>query len=397
MPKVFVKRTASQQLAEQIHQQIEQGAWAVGDTMPSMRSLAARYRVSLATVQKAMHELGNREVIKLLPRQGGIVQSSTSANNRSKNLIGIVVGLDRTVQIPLWWTHQIIHHAQLTLAESDYVLTLLNFNVDKPDYVRQVRDQMNRIMESLAGMIFFSDHGIDELADELDQIEMPWMTVNPLDLETHHNYVMADQLSAGRLVGRCFAKLGYQRVAVLYDELNGISPLEKVTGIYQGYLVEGKSAAGIEQVVCKNMETEAGYVAMRQHLTSHQPPQGVFATADTLAIGAMRACQEIGLRVPQDVGVVGSTGMPSSVIQSDPPLTELRQPVEAIGRQLALCLQEMIRGGVRRISGRRVPASLIVQKSLPLTKSICQELGIPLDVKIPATPSRPEQAVSAVI
>jgi hypothetical protein len=78
-------------------------------------------------------------------------------------------------------------------------------------------------------------------------------------------------------------------------------------------------------------------------------------------------------------------------------LTELRQPVEAIGRQLALCLQEMIRGGVRRISGRRVPASLIVQKSLPLTKSICQELGIPLDVKIPATPSRPEQAVSAVI
>ncbi|MCC6423404.1 MAG: winged helix-turn-helix transcriptional regulator, partial [Phycisphaerales bacterium] len=133
MPKAFIKRTASQQLAEQIHRQIEQGTWAAGDPMPSMRKLATKYHVSLATVQRAMQELGDRDIIKLLPRQGGIVQSISTAGNRTKNQIGVVVGLDPSIHIPLWWSQQIIHHAQMVLAESGYVLTLFNYMVNKPD------------------------------------------------------------------------------------------------------------------------------------------------------------------------------------------------------------------------------------------------------------------------
>lgn len=398
MSRAFVKRTASQQLAEQIRRHIEQGDWAAGDSMPSMRKLAARYRVSLATVQKAMQELDGREIIKLLPRQGGIVQTvPTAANSRPKNQIGIVFGLDPSVHIPLWWTHQIIHHAQLALSESGFVLTLFNFMVNKPDHLRQVLDQMSGMMDSLAGMIIFTDDRIGELVNVFDRSDLPWMSVNPVDLQTAHNFVMADQISAGRLVGRCFAKLGYERVAIISDGLVNLSPLEKVTGIYQGYLMEGASTNGIDHVRTPNMETEAGYDAMRQYLSSHKPPQGIFSIADTLAVGAMRACQEIGLRVPEDLGVVGSTGIPSSMLQSDPPLTELRQPVEGVGRQLASCLLEMIRGGVRRISGRRVPSPLILKKSLALPDSICKELGIDPVVEESASQPKPAELVSTVL
>ena len=397
MSRAFVKQTASQQLADQIRRQIEQGAWAVGDSMPSMRKLAAQYRVSLATVQKAMQELDGRDIIKLLPRQGGIVQTvQTAANSRPKNQIGIVFGLDPSIHIPLWWTHQIIHHAQLTLSECGYVMTLFNFRINKPDYTQQVIDQMSGMLDSLAGMIIFPDDGIGDLVNHFDRSDLPWMSVNPVDLQTTHNFVMADQLAAGRLVGRCFAKLGYERVAIISDGLVNLSPLEKVTGIYQGYLVEGASTNGIDHVRTPNMETEAGYDAMRQYLASHKPPQGIFAIADTLAVGAMRACQEIGLRVPQDVGVVGSTGLPRSVLQSDPPLTELRQPVEGVGRQVALCLLEMIRGDVRRISGRRVPSPLILKESLALPDSICKELGIHPDIEEPASQPKPAELVSSV-
>jgi len=375
MQRAFVKQTASQQLAEQLRRQIKQGTWTAGDSMPSMRALASQYRVSLSTVQKAMQELGDRDIIKLLPRQGGIVQTSSSITGRSKNQIGVIVGLDPSVHVPLWWTHQIIHHAQLAFSDSGYVLTLFNYQVNKPNYAQQVIDQMSGMMDSLAGVFFFPDV-LDDVINYFDQNNLPWMTVNPINLDTSYNYVMADQLAAGRLVGRYFAKLGYERVAIVHDVLNNVSPLEKVTGIYQGYLMEGASTNSINHVLTPNMETDAGYRAMRQYLKSHQPPQGIFSIADTLAVGAMRACQELGLRVPQDLGVVGSTGIPTSQLQSDPPLTELRQPVEAIGRQLASCLLEMIRGDVRRISGRRVPSPLILKKSLTISDSICRELGI---------------------
>lgn len=396
MAKVFIRRTASQQLAEQIRRQIDQGTWAVGDAMPSMRKLAAKYRVSLATVQKAMQELDNCDIIKLLPRQGGIVQTVPAAAATPKNQIGVVIGLDPSVHLPLWWTHQIIHFAQLAMAESGYVLTLFNYLVAKPDHTRQVIDQMSGMMDSLAGVFYFPTAETRDLVKFLDKSDVPWMTINPITLNTHHNFVMADQLAAGRLVGRCFARLGYERVALVYDEVQNVSPLEKITGLYQGYLLEGKSTQGIETVLCQNMETQEGYNAMRRHLESHRPPQGIFSTADTLAVGAMRACQELGLRVPDDLGVVGSTGLPDSQLHSDPPLTELRQPVEAIGRQLALCLLEMIRGGVRQITGRRVPAPLILRSSLRVPEAICRELGIQMPEEAQFSPSDAVEPAAAI-
>lgn len=352
MSKAFTKLTAAQQLALQFQRHVEEGTWSTGSKLPTVRELADRFRVSRTTVQKALGELSDREIIQRRDRQSSIVTAPSATNNRNKNQIGVVVGLDPSIHIPLWWSQQIIHHAQMVLAESGYVLTLFNYMVNKPDYARQVSEQMSGMKESLAGMFFFADSNDVGFVEVFNQADLPWMSVNPVGLDTHYNYVMADQLAAGRLVGRCFAKMGYERVAVVYDDLVNLSPLEKVTGIYQGYLIEGVSSEKIVSVRTRNMETDAGYVAMQQFLTNHQPPQGIFATSDTLAVGAMRACQEIGLRIPQDVGVVGSTGLPSSMLQSDPPLTELRQPVEGVGRQLALCLLEMIRGDLRQISGR---------------------------------------------
>jgi DNA-binding LacI/PurR family transcriptional regulator len=230
--------------------------------------------------------------------------------------------------------------------------------------------------------MFFPSPASHRIAEYLDEVSLPWMSINPVDLHVRHNFVMADHIEAGRTVGECFVHLGYERVAVLYDELENASPLEKVTGLYQGYLKNNRSPAGIELVQCPDMEEQSGYDAMRQHLKTHKPPQGIFSTADTLAVGAMRACQEIGLRVPQDLGVVGSTGLPTSELRSDPPLTELRQPVEELGRQLAMCLMEMIRGGVQRISGRRIPSPLVVKESLPLTEEIRRELKLDAPVNI---------------
>ncbi|MCC7350055.1 MAG: GntR family transcriptional regulator [Phycisphaerales bacterium] len=393
MPQTFTKLSAAQQLARQIQRQVEDGVWSTGSSLPTVRELADRFQVSRTTVQNAIRELSDRAIIKRRHRQSSII-TAPSATPKTKCQVGCVVGLDPSIHIPLWWAQQIIHHAQMALAESGYLLTLFNYWNNKPDYARQVIDQMSGMRDSLAGMCVFSCDDVIEMVNHFEQIDMPWMSVNPMSLETHHNFVMADQISAGRLVGRCFAKLGYERVALIFDDVQNASPLEKMTGVYQGYLLEGKSTTGIEQVICRNMETNMGYSAMKKHLATHQPPQGIFATSDTLAVGAMRACQEIGLRVPEDLGVIGSTGLPSKDLHSDPPLTEMRQPVEGVGRQLALCLLEMIRGDVRRISGRRVPSQLILKESLAIPDSICRELGIEPVLEKPAARWQPAEQVS---
>lgn len=375
MSRQFVKLTSSQQLAQQIQRQIESGAWAVGTSLPSMRELATQYRVSLTTVQKAMAELSGRQIIQVKPRHGGIIRKAIAPAGVRKNQIGLLMGLDPQINFSLWWIQQIVHAAQVELAENGYRITIFNYWDRRTDCDRQIIEALSPAADQLAGVFTFLMQGIEEVVKYLDQAELPWMTINPLDLRTHHNFVTADNLTAGRVLGRCFVRLGYERVVVLYDEMRRVSPLEKVTGLYQGYLEKHRSPSGIELVQCPDVDEPVGYEAMRRYLQHHPAPQAIFATGDPLAIGAMRACREAGLRIPEDVAVVGSTGIPRSLLQSDSGLTVLCQPVTEMGRQLALCLLEMIRGGVRKISGRRIACPLIVRQTLPITPAVREELG----------------------
>ncbi|MNQ92640.1 HTH-type transcriptional repressor CytR [compost metagenome] len=67
-------------------------------------------------------------------------------------------------------------------------------------------------------------------------------------------------------------------------------------------------------------------------LLADNPPDAVFAVSDTLAAGALRAIEQAGLRVPQDIAVVGFDGTELSEMVS-PPLSTIEQPSRDIGRK----------------------------------------------------------------
>jgi DNA-binding LacI/PurR family transcriptional regulator len=96
----------------------------------------------------------------------------------------------------------------------------------------------------------------------------------------------------------------------------------------------------------------SGAAAMRTLLDRHPGVDAVFAASDLMAVGAMRVLREYGRRVPHDVAVVG---FEDSVIarQTEPSLTTVHQPVEAMGREMARLL-------VSHIRGDEIPAPLVV-------------------------------------
>jgi DNA-binding LacI/PurR family transcriptional regulator len=87
----------------------------------------------------------------------------------------------------------------------------------------------------------------------------------------------------------------------------------------------------------------SGASAMRTLLDRHPNLDAVFAASDLMAVGAMRVLREYGRRVPHDVSVVGF-GDSDLARQTDPALTTVRQPVEAMGREMARLLVSHIRG-----------------------------------------------------
>lgn len=96
----------------------------------------------------------------------------------------------------------------------------------------------------------------------------------------------------------------------------------------------------------------SGALAMRELLERHPDLDGLFAASDLMAVGAMRVLRERGRNVPGDVSVVGFEDS-ALARQTEPALTTIHQPVEAMGREMARLL-------VAHIGGDEVPAPLVV-------------------------------------
>jgi DNA-binding LacI/PurR family transcriptional regulator len=104
----------------------------------------------------------------------------------------------------------------------------------------------------------------------------------------------------------------------------------------------------------------AGYERMKKLLV--RMPTAVFASDDTLAVGAMKAIQEAGLRIPEDMAVVGFDDQPvaSTLV---PSLTTVRQSFFELGREAANLLLNRVEGKAKKQQKKIVPCELIVRDS----------------------------------
>jgi DNA-binding LacI/PurR family transcriptional regulator len=113
---------------------------------------------------------------------------------------------------------------------------------------------------------------------------------------------------------------------------------------HRGYR-DAMLAAGLEPYPPQEGDfTEAGgAAAMAALLADHPEVNGVFAANDNMGAGALRTLREAGRPVPADVAVVGFDDLTAARI-ADPPLTTVRQPIEAFGREMARMLVALVNG-----------------------------------------------------
>jgi LacI family transcriptional regulator len=132
--------------------------------------------------------------------------------------------------------------------------------------------------------------------------------------------------------------MGYRRIATITGPLNMIAGYDRLEGYKAAMRAYGLAIN--EGMVEKGDFTEqGGYFAMQQLLP--RKPEVIFAASDTMALGALRAIKDAGLKVPEDMGLVGFDDMPFAV-NTDPPLTTIRQPIQRSGEIAAQTLIDMI-------------------------------------------------------
>ncbi|HEX7056694.1 MAG TPA: LacI family DNA-binding transcriptional regulator [Bacilli bacterium] len=142
--------------------------------------------------------------------------------------------------------------------------------------------------------------------------------------------VVTDDFVGGTLAAQHFLTHGHRNLAVLSENLKVSSSRERIRG-FKTALLEGGVAFDDSCVVECDHKIEDGRRGMLELLSNKKHPTAVFCCNDLLAIGALQAIKEKGLRVPEDISIIG---FDNTILASvtDPPLTTVAQPMEHMAK-----------------------------------------------------------------
>lgn len=193
--------------------------------------------------------------------------------------------------------------------------------------------------------------------------KIPVVTVSGhIEIDGVTNVILNHQHAAELGMGHFFA-LGHREIAFIKGQDFSSDTVVRWETITQaakkrGLIVDERLTAQLEGDI---PSPEIGYIAARKILDSKKPFSAVFAFNDISAIGAIRAIKEAGLRVPEDVSVMGFDDIYAAAFHN-PALTTIRQPLFEMGSLAATTLLKGLSG--KDSNGYEAPKTLMVEPTL---------------------------------
>jgi DNA-binding LacI/PurR family transcriptional regulator len=185
-----------------------------------------------------------------------------------------------------------------------------------------------------------------ELGRRADRLPMVLLGERPVPPGFDH--VAVNSVEAARAATDHLVAQGRRRIAAIGRENVRGTASERLRGYRQALKAAGLPYDAELVVKVPHFERADGHAAMRHLLQSREPPDGVFCFNDLMAIGALRACTEAGVKVPADIAIVGFDDIPETRY-SNPTITTISPDLTGLAHQ-ALDLLD------RRIAGDTSPA-----------------------------------------
>jgi len=200
--------------------------------------------------------------------------------------------------------------------------------------------------QHIDGVLLLSLHDADPLPTLLEQRGLPAVLggrpARMLQPDAQHAYfVDVDNAGGARQAVEYLFARGRHRIATIAGPQDMGAGLTRLSGYREAVASSGR-VINDSLIAYGDFSEASGTAAMRRLLEDNPDLDAVFAASDLMAFGALRALQEAGRRVPEDVAMVGFDDAPIAR-QAHPPLTTVNQPIEEMGRQMARLLVSRIR------------------------------------------------------
>lgn len=217
------------------------------------------------------------------------------------------------------------------------------------------------IENRVAGILFVAAGISTELVNDLEQRRVPLVVVDREVPGVEVDTVMTNHGQGGCLATQHLIDLGHRRIACIAGNSEVSPSAERVTG-YRRSLEDNSLAYDKCLVVKGDFQYESGYEATTQLLALEDPPSAIFACNDLMAVGCISAARQLGLRVPDELSVVGFDDVRLASF-TNPTLTTIAQPIAEIGALATKMLLERLLDLDTPPRIERLPTVLHVRRS----------------------------------
>jgi LacI family transcriptional regulator len=264
--------------------------------------------------------------------------------------IGIVV---QDIASPFF--DEILHGVDDGLKSTGYASVIVSGHWNAEEEEERIRLLLARKVD---GIVLLSGRMSDETVLKFSGQRPIVSTGRTLDTRHALGFRMDNEHGAWLAV-RHLIELGHRRIAFISGPANNHDADERLAG-YRRALTEAQIDIDPALIVEGNYHEASGMLAMNRLFDSHQQFTAVFAANHLSAYGARLALYRKGIRVPDDISLVGFDDLPGSSYTT-PPLTTIRQPLYDMGRIATQALLRLINGDPAQ--GEIPPVELVVRET----------------------------------
>ena len=319
-----------QQVKEIVREEISKRKLKPGDRIPSEERIAKKHGVSLGTVRQAMAELVNEGLIYKEQGKGTFIAERKKEKTFTIGLLFTDIG------------NPFFSQLARSIQEKAHFLkySVVYYNTD---------DQFSRAVESINMLIKRRVDGVillsilkkkqeEELIRKLKENGIPFVYLDRYLNKPTSDYIIIDNFSGVRQGMEYLISLGHKRIGCIsaqpYARMKQrVKAYEKI--VKEHNLVTEDSLIQISDL----LDDKGGYDAANKLFSIKNRPTAIFATNDIIAIGACRAAKDRGIKIPQDLSLVGFDDIETSS-HIEVPLTTISQPINEMGEMAVKILVE---------------------------------------------------------
>lgn len=234
--------------------------------------------------------------------------------------------------------------------------------VNRLDMIFHITDGNNPLRSNYAGGLIFADI-IENRSQVEDAISdgVPSLVLNYVVKDLPVSYIAVDNFKGGAIAAEYLMNLGHKRIATVTGNMQTQAGLERFEG-FQKTLMKKDLSFEPEYFYKGDYSRRSARSAAERFFGLDNPPTAVFAASDDMALEIISVAMENGIKVPEDISVIGFDDNPAGLF-GPVSLTTIKQPLFSMGEEAVKVLSDIMTGKQTGLIQKMLTPELIVRES----------------------------------